>query len=123
MPYFMATRRQEANPQNLRSEAVAKFFDKDRICGNVKQMKLSLPSALEDFASSQVKSGEFDDAGEVVSEALRLLRKEQEAKAMAAMRCAFAGVDSLGLKGEPAAKDRALIHKLIRNHRSGKRRA
>jgi putative addiction module CopG family antidote len=86
-------------------------------------MIVSLPSALEDFVSSQVKSGEFDDAGEVVRQALRLLRNEQEAKAMAAMQAAFAGVDSSGGKGEPAAKDRAFIDYLIRSHRLGKRRA
>jgi putative addiction module CopG family antidote len=86
-------------------------------------MKVSLPSALEDFVSNQVNSGEFGDANEVVGEALRLLRDEQETKAMAEMRAAFAGVDSFGGKGEPTAKDRALIRDLIRRHRSGKRRA
>lgn len=82
-----------------------------------------MPSALEDFISSQVKSGEFGDASEVVREALRLLREERESKAMDEMRNAFAGVDSSGSKGEPTAKDRAFIGQLIRNHRSGKRRA
>lgn len=86
-------------------------------------MKVSLPSALEDFVSNQVESGEFDDAGEVVREALRLLRNERESKAMEEMRAAFAGVDVAGGRGEPTAKDRALIRNLIRSHRSGKRRA
>jgi putative addiction module CopG family antidote len=86
-------------------------------------MKVSLPSALEDFVSSQVNSGDFGDASEVVGEALRLLRNEQEAKAMEEMRAAFAGVDSSGGKGEPTAKDRALIRHLIERHRSDKRRA
>ena len=86
-------------------------------------MKVSSPSALEDFVSSQVKSGEFDDASEVVGAALRLLREERERKAMEEMRSAFAGVDSSGGKGEPTARDRAFIGKLIENHRSGKRRA
>ncbi|HXP63175.1 MAG TPA: type II toxin-antitoxin system ParD family antitoxin [Dongiaceae bacterium] len=49
-------------------------------------MKVSLPSALEDFVSSQVKSGEFDDASEVVGAALRLLREERERKAIEEMR-------------------------------------
>jgi putative addiction module CopG family antidote len=97
--------------------------DKDHIGGKLKKMKVSLPSALEDFVSSQVKSGEFDDAGEVVREALRLLRNEHEAKAMEEMRAAFAGVDSSGGEGEPTAKDRAFIHNLIKSHRTGKRRA
>jgi len=86
-------------------------------------MNVTLPSALEEFVSSQVKSGEFDDASDVVREALRLMRNEHEAKAMEEMRVAFAGVDSSGGKGEPTAKDRAFIQNLISNHRSGKRRA
>jgi putative addiction module CopG family antidote len=85
-------------------------------------MNVKLPSILLDFVNSQVQSGEFNDASEVVSEALRLLRQERERKAMEEIRGAFAGVDSSGRKGEPAAKDRALIHKLVENHRSIKRR-
>jgi hypothetical protein len=42
---------------------------------------------------------------------------------MEEMRSAFAGVDSSGGKGEPTARDRALTGKLIKSHRSGKRRA
>jgi len=98
-------------------------IDKDRIWGKLKKMKVSLPSALEHFVSSQVKSGEFDDAGDVVCQALRLLRNEQETKTMEEMRAAFAGVDSSGGQGEPTAKDRAFIHKLIGNHRAAKRQA
>ena len=86
-------------------------------------MKVSLPPALEEFVSSQVKSGEYDDASEVVGEALRLLRDERENKAIEEMRSAFAGVDSSGGKGEPTARDRALISKLIKTRRSGHRRA
>ena len=84
---------------------------------------MSLPPALEEFVSSQVKSGEYDDASEVVGEALRLLRDERENKAIEEMRSAFAGVDSSGGKGEPTARDRALISKLIKTRRSGHRRA
>jgi putative addiction module CopG family antidote len=86
-------------------------------------MKVSLPSALEDFVSSQIKSGEFDDASEVVREALRLLREDREGKAMQEMQTAFAGVDSSGGKDEPTARDRAFISRLIESHRAGKRRA
>jgi putative addiction module CopG family antidote len=86
-------------------------------------MKVSLPAAWEDFVSSQVNSGEFGDASEVVGEALRLLRNERETKAMQEMRAAFAGVDSLGGKGEPTAKDRAMVRQLIVRHRSGQSRA
>ena len=86
-------------------------------------MKVSLPSALEDFITSQVDSGEFGDASEVVGEALRLWRNARETKAIEEMRTAFAGVDSFGGRGEPTAKDRVLIGRLIKRHRSGQRRA
>jgi putative addiction module CopG family antidote len=86
-------------------------------------MKVTLPSALEDFVSSQVNSGEFGDASAVVGEALRLLRNAKETKATEEMRTAFAGVDSFGGKGEPTAKERTLIRHLIGRHRSGERRA
>ena len=84
---------------------------------------MSLPSALEDFVSNQVKSGEFDDASEVVREALRLMRNVQESKVMEEMRAAFAWVDASEGTDEPTAQDRAFIAKLIECHRSGKRRA
>jgi putative addiction module CopG family antidote len=80
-------------------------------------MKVSLPAALEEFVNDQVKSGEFDDAGEVVREALRLLRKGQDAHALEEMKVAFAKVDPAGGKGEPTARDRALISSLIKQHR------
>jgi putative addiction module CopG family antidote len=83
-------------------------------------MNVSLPAALEEFVSSQVKSGEFGDASEVVGEAVRLLRDAQERAAMDGMRAAFAGVDSSAAKSRPTARDRALIGELVRRHRSGK---
>jgi putative addiction module CopG family antidote len=101
----------------------AKRVDKGFLRGKLKKMKVSLPSALEDFVSSQVNSGDFDDASEVVGEALRLLREAREHKAMEEMQAAFAGVDVCGGAGEPTARDRTLIGKLIQSHRSVKRRA
>ena len=86
-------------------------------------MKVSLPPSLKDFVISQVTSGEFGDANEVVGEALRRLRAQQEIKAMEEMRAAFAGVDSSGGKNEPTAKNRAFVRKLVQRHRSGKSRA
>ncbi len=86
-------------------------------------MNVSLPQPWEEFVASQVTSGEFGNASEVVREALRLLRDQREAKALAEMRAAFAGVDSHGGQGEPSAKDRALIQQLIRRHRSRRSRA
>jgi len=100
----------------------ANRVDKGALRSKLKEMKVSLPSALEDFVRSQVKSGEFDDASAVVGEALRLLRETREFKAIEEMRAAFAGVDSFGGKGEPTARDRAFIGKLTQSHRSGKRR-
>jgi putative addiction module CopG family antidote len=99
----------------------AKRIDKVQFRGNYQGMNVSLPSALEDFVRSQVQSGEFDDASDVVREALRLLREARESKTMEEMRAAFAGVDSSGGKAEPTAKDRAFIQKLIASHRLGKR--
>ena len=98
-------------------------IDKPNLRAKLKVIKVSLPSTLEDFVSSQVKSGNFDDADDVVCEALRLLREKQEGKAMEKMRIAFAGVDAAGGKGEPTAEDRAQIGRLIASHRSGKQRA
>jgi len=86
-------------------------------------VNVSLPQPWEEFVASQVTSGEFGNASEVVREALRLLRDQREAKALEEMRTAFAGVDSQGGQGEPSAKDRALIHQLIRRHRSRRSRA
>jgi putative addiction module CopG family antidote len=59
----------------------AKRVDKGCLRGKLMEVKVSLPAALEDFVSSQVKSGEFDDASEVVGEALRLPREAHESKA------------------------------------------
>jgi putative addiction module CopG family antidote len=86
-------------------------------------MNVSLPRTWEEFVASQVTSGEFGNASEVVREALRLLREQQETRAVANMRAAFAGVDPHGGLGEPSPRDRALIGQLIRRHRKGKGRA
>jgi putative addiction module CopG family antidote len=84
-------------------------------------MKVMLPSALEEFVSSQVSSGEFKNASAVVGEALRLLRDAQEQRALEAMRSSFAAVDSSGsVETEPTSKERVLIGKLIRGHRSAR---
>src|SRR6266481_511495 len=65
-------------------------------------VNVSLPQPWEEFVASQVTSGEFGNASEVVREALRLLRDQREAKALEEMRTAFAGVDSQGGQGEPS---------------------
>jgi putative addiction module CopG family antidote len=86
-------------------------------------MNVSLPQTWEQFVASQVRAGEFGNASEVVREALRLLRDQQESRAGAQMRAAFAGVDPHGGPGEPTPRDRALITQIIRRHRKGKGRA
>jgi len=83
-------------------------------------MNVSLPQTWEEFVAGQVSSGEFGNASEVVREALRLLREQQEARAVEEMRAAFAHVDSHGGQGEPAPADRALINQLIRRHRKAR---
>ena len=60
-------------------------------------MNVSLPPTWEQFVASQVRAGEFGNASEVVREALRLLRDQQESRAREEMRTAFAGVDPHGL--------------------------
>jgi len=86
-------------------------------------MNVSLPQTWEQFVASQVSAGEFGNASEVVREALRLLRDQQESRARAEMGTAFAGVDPHGGPGEPTPQDRALIGQIIRRHRNGKGRA
>ena len=86
-------------------------------------MNVSLPQTWERFVASQVSAGEFGNASEVVREALRLLRDQQESRALEEMRAAFAGVDPHGGHGEPTPQDRAMISEAIRQHRHGKGRA
>ena len=86
-------------------------------------MNVSLPQTWEEFVAGQVSSGEFGNASEGVREALRLLREQQEARAVEEMRGAFAQVDPHGGQGEPAPADRALIDQLIRRRRKGKARS
>jgi antitoxin ParD1/3/4 len=86
-------------------------------------MNISLPRTWEEFVASQVTSGEFGNASEVMREGLRLLREREESRALAEMRDAFAGVDPHGGQGEPTPQQRALIGQAIRNHRRAKGRA
>lgn len=86
-------------------------------------MNVSLPQTWKQFVASQVSAGEFGNASEVVREALRLLRDQQESRARQELRAAFAGVDLHGGPGDPTPQDRALIGQLIRRHRKRQRRA
>jgi putative addiction module CopG family antidote len=81
------------------------------------------PKLGEQFVASQVTSGEFGNASEVVREALRLLGEQQETRAMEGMRAAFSGVDPHGGQGEPTPEARALIGQAIQQHRKSKGRA
>jgi antitoxin ParD1/3/4 len=86
-------------------------------------MNVSLPQTWEEFVASQVASGEFGNASEVVREALRLLREQQESRALEEMRAVFAEVDSRAGVGEPGSADRALIQDLVTRHRQRKVRS
>jgi antitoxin ParD1/3/4 len=86
-------------------------------------MNVSLPQTWEEFVAGQVSSGEFGNASEVVREALRLLREQQEVRALEEMRTAFAHVDPHGGQGEPSPTDRALIDQLVCRHRKNKVRS
>ena len=55
-------------------------------------MNVSLPQTWEEFVAGQVSSGEFGNASEVVREALRLLREQQEARALEEMQIGRAHV-------------------------------
>jgi putative addiction module CopG family antidote len=98
------------------------MVDNGVIRGEIDSVKVSLPAALEDFVSGQVRSGEFGDASAVVSEAVRLMREAREKAALEEMQAAFGGVDGANGEGQPTTKDRALIDQLIKSHRAGKRR-
>ena len=86
-------------------------------------MNVSLPQTWEQFVAGQVTSGEFGNASEVVREALRLLREQQENRALEEMRAAFFGVDAHGGQGEPTSEARALIGQASQQHRTSKGRA
>jgi antitoxin ParD1/3/4 len=66
-------------------------------------MNVSLTSKLEDFVKAKVKTGDYNNASEVVREALRLLQREDEAiherKIVRLRQAIQAGIDS------PDAKD------------------
>ena len=61
-------------------------------------MNVSLTPKLENFVKSKVKTGDYNNASEVVREALRLLQKEDDAthdRKVARLRRAIqAGIDS-----------------------------
>ena len=86
-------------------------------------VNVSLPQTWEQFVAGQVRAGEFGNASEVVREALRLLRDQQEGRAREEMRAAFAGVDPHGGHGEPTSQEWALIGQLIQRHRKAKAKA
>jgi putative addiction module CopG family antidote len=80
-------------------------------------MNVTLPRTWKEFVDRQIQSGEFENPSEVVREGLRLLRSEQEARAMSEMQAAFAGVDAHGGSGEPNKRQRTLIDQMVKRHR------
>ena len=61
-------------------------------------MNVSLTAKLENFVKSKVKTGDYNNASEVVREALRLLQKEDavvhERKTVRLRKAIQAGIDS-----------------------------
>ncbi len=61
-------------------------------------MNVSLTAKLENFVKSKVKTGDYNNASEVIREALRLLQKEDDAmheRKLARLRKAIqAGIES-----------------------------
>jgi antitoxin ParD1/3/4 len=61
-------------------------------------MNVSLTAKLENFVKSKVKTGDYNNASEVVREALRLLQKEDavvlERKTVRLRKALQAGIDS-----------------------------
>ncbi|MEI7732705.1 MAG: type II toxin-antitoxin system ParD family antitoxin [Verrucomicrobiota bacterium] len=83
-------------------------------------MNVSLSRTWEEYVRSEVATGEYGNASEVVRDALRMLREHQEMRAMEEMRVAFAHTDPHGGQGEPSAAERELISQLVRQHRKRK---
>ena len=73
-------------------------------------MNVSLPDTWEQFVASQVRAGEFGNASEVVREALRLLRNQQESHAQHRHV-----VDDRTPLGETERLDTALALEMIRS--------
>jgi antitoxin ParD1/3/4 len=66
-------------------------------------MNVSLTPKLEGFVKAKVKTGDYNNASEVVREALRLLQREEEAirerKATRLRKALRAGLDSPDAEG------------------------
>lgn len=74
---------------------------------------VNLTEELDHFVASQIKSGRYDNASEVVRSALRVLnREEQEHEAkLAALRAAIDEGDASGVaKGNVFARVRKTLH-------------
>ena len=65
-------------------------------------MNFSLTPALEQFVRDRAKSGDYNNASEVVREALRLLRRTEEQRAlkMARLRAAIGEGDEALAQGQ-----------------------
>ncbi len=80
-------------------------------------MNVLLPAPWEQWIQSQVRSGEYGSANEVIREALRLFRDLQEERGERELRRAFSELDRHGAKGEPTAEDLAMIDRAVRRVR------
>ena len=70
-------------------------------------MNVSLTPALEQFVRDRAKSGDYNNASEVVREALRLLRRAEEQRALKLerLRAAIREGDEALAHGKPGALD------------------
>jgi antitoxin ParD1/3/4 len=75
----------------------------------MQQLNVTLPDELDSFVTAQVEQGHFADAGEVVLEALRTLKREQredEAKMKALREAIDEGFASGVAEGDVFARVR-----------------
>ena len=81
-------------------------------------MNVSISKEWQSFIDSQVKSGEFGNASEVIRTALRHWREERERQTLAEFTAVW---PQLGAPGEPTGEDNARISALVRAHRKSAR--
>ena len=72
-------------------------------------MNISIPSDLESFVEELMRTGSFHDPAEVVGEALRALKRQEQLR-----RAIQAGVDELD-RGEYVEYDDASLAKIVKD--------
>lgn len=77
-------------------------------------MNVSISKEWQFFIDTQVKSGEFGNASEVIRTALRHWREERERQALAEFTDVW---PQTGALGEPTDDDNTQISAMVRTHR------